>query len=426
MSLHASDERGDVMARCATGISRMLLGGEGRRRHLSVTVALALALACLALFGVGTAASRRGSARGPARARAGAYTVVGNQIRNSNGKRVLLAGVNRPSLEWSCVGDTVTGTATGIPASDFTTMVRRWHANSVRIDLNQDMMLRGSAQYCPDYEARVEAAVRAAQAAGMIVILDDHGSDAGNLQLEVPTEQCMPDRHTITFWRELAVIYRHDPGVWFELYNEPVPPDRAGRLFGASASQWRVWLGGGAVTCPRNDGAARGTVRFQAVGMQTLYDTVRATGSSNIVIVDGLDVAGTLAGVPLLSGTNVVYAIHPYIDPASPDDAHNRVVWNREFGDLSAKHAVLATEFGDFQCGNAAYDNAILSFMNAHKVGYDAWAWFVGGCRFPSLITDAAGDCVKTMGCVIQANIELLWGRRRSRSETAADSGRGY
>ncbi len=350
-----------------------------------------------------------------------AYTVVGNQIRSSSGRPVLLAGVNRPSLEWSCVGDTVTGSPIGIPASDFTTMVRSWYANSVRIDLDQDMMLRGSAQYCRGYEATVKAAVRAAQAAGMIVILDVHDSDAGDLGLqEQPSgQQCMPDRNTITFWRELSAIYEHDPGVWFELYNEPVPPDRAGRLVGASAGQWRIWRTGGTVTCPRDDGASRGTFRFHAVGMHTLYGTIRATGASNVVVVDGLNFAGTLSGMPLLSGTNIVYAIHPYIDPSSPDDAHNGV-WNREFGDLSATHAVVATEFGDFQCGSPAYDNAILSYMNAHRVGYDAWAWWVGGCDFPSLITDAAGDCVRSMGCVIQANMELLWARRTVQHEARA------
>jgi hypothetical protein len=146
--------------------------------------------------------------------------------------------------------------------------------------------------------------------------------------------------------------------------------------------------------------------------MQTLYDTIRAAGATNIVAVDGLNFTGTPGGVPLLSGTNIAYAIHPYIDPSSPDDANNGV-WKREFGDLSATHTVVATEFGDFQCGNASYDHAILRYMKAHKVGYEAWAWWVGGCRFPSLITDAAGDCVETMGCLIQASMEPARPRRR-------------
>jgi endoglucanase len=378
---------------------------------LALTVILLLATLSLANVGwaarsaktvaVSTGTRSAATAHSPNR-----YAIVGNRIETSAGKQVILHGVNRPSLEWSCTGETVTGSAAGIPASDFTTMVNRWNANSVRIDLDQDMLLKGSSQYCRDYEATVERAVSDAQAAGMIVILDVHNSDAGHLRLPRYSfsGQCMPDRNTMTFWREMAAVYKKDPGVWFELYNEPVPPDRSGALGGASAAQWRVWRDGGTVTCPRDDGTEKGTFTFHAVGMQSLYDIIRAAGAANIVVVDGLDVAGTFSGVPLLAGTNIAYGIHPYVNTVSPDDV-SLGVWGREFGRLSATHAVLATEFGDYQCGNEEYDNAILHYMNTHGVGYDAWAWWVGGCGFPSLITDPAGDCVETMGCVIQQNM---------------------
>lgn len=296
-------------------------------------------------------------------------------------------------------------------------MVNEWNANSVRLDLDQDMMLKGSAQYCRRYKATVESAVREARAAGLIVILDVHDSDAGNLRLPEQSstrQQCMPDRNTTIFWTEMAAVYKGDPGVWFELYNEPVPPDGRGKLEGDSAAQWHVWREGGLVTCPKDDGGKKGTFTFDAVGMESLYNTIRATGATNIVIADGLNVAGTLSGVPLLAGTNIAYAVHPYIDTSSPDDASNGV-WDREFGRMSATQAVLATEFGDFQCGNAKYDKAILHYMEVHGVGYDAWAWWVAGCGFPSLITDAAGDCVKTMGCTIRQNMEG-YGRPRRRA----------
>ena len=349
--------------------------------------------------------------------RSNRYAIVGDRIETAAGKQVILHGVNRPSLEWSCTGETVTGSAAGIPASDFTTMVNRWNANSVRIDLDQDMILKGSSQYCRAYKATVERAVSEAQAAGMIVILDVHNSDAGRLRLPPYSfyGQCMPDRNTITFWRQMAAVYKSDPGVWFEPYNEPVPPERSGKLNGANSSQWRVWRNGGTVTCAKDDGAEKGTFTFHAVGMQSLYDTIRATGAPNIVIADGLNYAGTLSGLPLLAGKNIAYGIHPYIDTSSPDDASNGV-WDREFGRLSARQAVLATEFGDFQCGNTKYDNAILHYVNVHRVGYDAWAWWVGGCGFPSLITDAAGDCVQTMGCVIQQNMMSYGPSRQARA----------
>jgi hypothetical protein len=50
---------------------------------------------------------------------------------------------------------------------------------------------------------------------------------------------------------------------------------------------WEVWLSGG----DTGEG-------WQGVGMQKLYDTVRAAGADNLVIVGGLDWAYDLSGVP--------------------------------------------------------------------------------------------------------------------------------
>jgi endoglucanase len=334
----------------------------------------------------------------------GVYTVVGNVIENAAGQPVILHGVDRPSLEWSCSGESVTDAQTGIPASDFTTMANTWNANSVRISVNQDMLLKGASQYCSTYEATIEKVVKEAEAAGLIVIIDVHDSDAGNVALPHQNigQQCMPDQNTITFWKQFAAIYKGDPNVWFEAYNEPVPP-------GSTATEWKTWLNGGNVTCPLDDGlgtsANAQTVSFNAAGMQALYNAIRGTGANNIVILDGIQYASTLGGVPLLSGKNVAYGVHPYINTSAPNGATNGA-WDSAFGDLSAKQPVITTEFGDSQCGDATYENSILSYMRAHKVGYTAWAWWVGGCSFPSLITNSAGACVNSMGCVIQQDMK--------------------
>jgi hypothetical protein len=48
-----------------------------------------------------------------------------------------------------------------------------------------------------------------------------------------------------------------------------------------------------------------------------------------------------------------------------------------------------------------------LTFFHANNIGYTGWAWFVSGCSFPSLITDAAGDCNGTaQGCAVQADMK--------------------
>ena len=81
--------------------------------------------------------------------------------------------------------------------------------------------------------------------------------------------------------------------------------------------------------------------------MQQLYDTVRATGAQNLVVIGGLDWAYDLLGRrrrTAIAGYNIVYATHPYTDTGGftrpPSD------WGRAFGFLTATDPVVATEFG--------------------------------------------------------------------------------
>jgi endoglucanase len=328
------------------------------------------------------------------------YTVVGNTIENSSGQPVLVHGVNRPSLESSCTGTSLTGQPTGIPASDFATMHNAWGATAVRLPLDQDFWLSGANRYCSGYQATVQAAVQEIEANHMVAILDLHWSDDGSLADPALEQQCMPSQNSITFWQQVAAQYKSDPNVWFELYNEPHPPGST------MAQQWSTWQNGGSVTCAAAYKNAP-MVTFQAPGMQQLVNTVRATGANNIVLVDGLhipNVGPTLVGVPFLSGGNIGYSVHPYDNdqPLSTQQAE----WTTNFGPISAQVPVVATEFGDLNCGSPGYDNAILSFFRAHSISYTAWAWDVGGCSYPSLISDAAGDCQNSYGCALQQDIK--------------------
>jgi endoglucanase len=322
----------------------------------------------------------------------GAYTVSGNLIKNSSSQTVIIHGVDRPSLEWSCSGEQASGSGSGIPASDFATMRNDWNANAVRIPLDQDRWLTGAAQYCSSYKATVEAAVQEAEANKMIVILDLHWSDQGSLSNSASGQQCMPDQNSVTFWQQIATLYKNDPNVWFELYNEPYPPGSS------QSAEWNTWQNGGSVTCTALVGGR--TATWNAPGMQTLVNTVRATGANNIVLAGGLAFSSVLAGAPTLTGGNVVYAVHPYDNGGS---GATNGSWANNFGNQAAKAPVIATEFGDKECGDSAYDSGIMSYFKAHDIGFTGWAWYVGGCSFPSLITNAAGTCVNSMGCTFQA-----------------------
>lgn len=309
------------------------------------------------------------------------YYVSGNKIYNSYNQQITLHGVDRPSMEWSCSGETADGQGSGIPSSDFTTMVHSWNANAVRIAMNQDFWLSGAAKYCSSYQSNITNVVKEAEAAGLIVILDLHWSDQGNLSNTNPGQQCMADQNSITFWQQVAAQYESDPNIWFELYNEP------------HDISWSQWL---------NGGSACG---FQTVGMQQLYNAVRGTGATNIVIAGGNTWSSTLNGVPALSGTNIAYAIHLYRQTAS--ESFSSAGLDSQFGNKESTAPVIATEFGDQVCDGQPYVQDLLNYFRQHQVGYTAWAWYKSGCSFPSIISDAAGDCYGAYtGCVIQSDMK--------------------
>jgi len=301
----------------------------------------------------------------------GGYYTNGTTVCTADGVPHLFHGVARPSLEWDSQGEGSTGE--GIPASDFKTMAADWHANVVRIAMNQDFWLQGAALHDPSYPATIDRAVQDAKAAGMDVILDLHWSDQGNLGVtdsggmqDKPTisnQQPMADVNSETFWREVATKYKDDGHVLFELYNEP------------HNVSWDVWLNG------RVGGA------YTVVGMQQLYNTVRATGANNVVIAGGLSYAFDLSGVANnpIAGYNVIYASHPYY----PQDPQAR--WVGAFGYLANQDIapVILTEFGDgTQACTGDWDSKLIQFMDQRQISWTAWAWWAGTCSFPALLSD--------------------------------------
>jgi endoglucanase len=324
-----------------------------------------------------------GGASAPAVAPGGYYT-SGATVCSASGTPHIFHGVDRPSLEWDPQGEFNGGE--GIPASDFQAMAS-WHANIVRIAMNQDFWLSEAALYQPDYEDTVDRAVHDAEAAGLDVILDLHWSDAGNIDVtETGTtrgaqqnsslfsdQQQMADLNSKEFWSEVATKYAGDGHVLFELYNEP------------NSIPWDVWINGGMVA---TSGPSGSVATFQAVGMQDLYDTVRQTGAKNLVIAGGLNWAFDLSGVAQnpIQGFNLMYATHPY-------DTSNRPpsVWPSSFGYLAEGDIapVIATEFGDGSSGcTGAWDTELIEYAAQYNISWTAWAWWAGGCSFPALLSD--------------------------------------
>ena len=78
--------------------------------------------------------------------------------------------------------------------------------------------------------------------------------------------------------------------------------------------------------------------------MQQLIDLVRASGSKNVVIVDGLNGSTNFRGGPELSDPlhQIVYAVHPF----NKHGGRNADDWDKQFGFLQQQgKAVLASEW---------------------------------------------------------------------------------
>jgi aryl-phospho-beta-D-glucosidase BglC (GH1 family) len=317
----------------------------------------------------------------------GGYYVNGNTICTADGNPHLFHGVARPSLEWSSTGEQIS-------ASDFQ-LQASWDANVSRISLYQDFWLSNSPIADPKYPATVDAAVKWAEEAGMDVILDLHWSDRGTLG-SCPTSgfnpncaQLMADTNSITFWSQVASIYKNDGRVLFELYNEP------------HDVSWAIWLSGGMTS----EG-------WTAAGMQQLYDAIRAAGADNLVIAGGLEWAYNLAGLPQyrIQGYNIMYAAHPY---AAGDIAHSAGGWSSYWGFLAATDPIIMTEFGDtHDCSGSTYTAAVttyvsqlLAYADQNKISWTAWAWYPSVCAFPSLISDWQGTPTP-VGKLVQASLQ--------------------
>jgi hypothetical protein len=114
-----------------------------------------------------------------------------------------------------------------------------------------------------------------------------------------------------------------------------------------------------------------------------------------------LDFSSVINGLPHLSGSNIAYAVHIY----RQGSGFSTGGWDSQMGTTPSQVPVVATEFGDQVCDGQTFDQQFLSYLHSHNIGYTGWAWFVQGCTWPSLITDASGTCNGAVeGCAIEAD----------------------
>jgi hypothetical protein len=323
-----------------------------------------------------------------------ALEVRGNQLVQ-NGSPYHLYAIARSDLLWGegnfdgCNGDN------HFHDADLEIM-KSWNIDAVRIGLSQ---ARWFGRKCDGatYATRIDHAIAMAHAHGFYVILELHWTDVGG---RAPCDgncgpglQPMPDAENVQLWKEVAGRYGADPGIVFDLFNEPATAD------------WSCWRDGG---CTVSAGTVAG-VTYTATGMQQLYDTVRTVAPNRVVIVAGADLAEDLSGVTggfAIAGTQIVYGAHVYrgLANASSD-------WLGRFGSIAATYPVMVTELGSFDCSGDQtarlldYLDAPLPDTTVH-IGWGVRSWAQpGDCAYPSIIADWSGTPLGAQGLAVRDHL---------------------
>jgi aryl-phospho-beta-D-glucosidase BglC (GH1 family) len=309
------------------------------------------------------------------------YTTVGNKIVDPSGQAVTPRGVNRNSLEVSAQG-------WWLSDNDFEAM-RLWGATIVRLPLSQQFWLSSSCSYDPGYAARVDQAVQSITKRGMLALIDLHTTAAGQ-SCGTPRLSVMADDYSLQFWNQVASRYLSNPLVAFDLFNEPRATDDA------------MWHDGGMV----------GT--WHAVGMQKLYDAVRATGSTNLVFVGGegwayrIDVALRRP----IDGYGIVYSTHVY---NKPDTGPLPSTVDSVIPPVAAKYPVMITEFGT-TTDSGTYNANVIAYAESKGIGWSAWLWGQGPASGYALLQSYTTYAPTAAGQPVRAGLWkakgwTTWGR---------------
>src|SRR4051812_2743774 len=287
---------------------------------------------------------------------AGPLTTSGPDILDAQGHRVQLHGIQLGGLRNA-------GWSNATISTEEIDAAHRWGANFARVPLSENPIVPGDCSYDASYIAIVDRIVTDLTSRGMVALLDLH-TNAVTECGDYTQQQKLPDTKSVAFWQFMANRYKSNPLVAFDLYNEPHDVSDS------------VWRNGGTVTS--------GGATYTAVGMQQLYNTVRATGAANLVFASGNGWANNYPALAPLSGTtNLVWGVHAYTCHATNQPCSSGPLGVMDpsnilghFATIGLTQPVIITEFGfpDAQTGGEYITNAA-NYAASH--GWAGWNVFV-------------------------------------------------
>lgn len=285
--------------------------------------------------------------------------VKGNHLVDSDGTVVRLLGVDRSGTEYECMASAQIFDGPSDPSS--VKAIAAWHANAVRVPLNEDCWLGINGAFTGTggsrYRKAIERYVSLLEQLGLYAILDLHWAAPGNIPATAQWPMADAD-HAPAFWHSVAAAFKANHGVIFDLFNEPY------------ITSWECWERG-CETSYTNDGA---TVRYETAGMQQLVDAVRSAGARTPLMLGGLewasDESGWIAHEPRDPDHQLVASFHTYNFSA----CHTAACWNESVAPLAKKVPVVTGEFGESGCSDS-FDLSFMPWADRHGISYLGWAW---------------------------------------------------
>jgi endoglucanase len=284
--------------------------------------------------------------------------------------------------------------------------MKSWDINAVRVTLNEacwnSESYVNSSYEGGNYRSAIEAYVKLLNANGLVVILNLTWNDGsytgpGACGPQALCQKPMPDAtESVPFWSSVARAFKGNDAVIFDLFGEPHP----GIIVGSETASWNCW---------RNGGSACPGFQYKAVGMQTLVNTVRATGANNVIMLGGLafanDLTEWLTYEPKDPDHNLAASWHSY----NFDQCNNLQCWNSQVGPVVAKVPLIAGEIGEDDCADN-YINPLMAWLDSKSASYLAWSWNVnaGGCAPGDDLISAYSGTPTPYGAGYQSHLQSL------------------
>jgi len=290
--------------------------------------------------------------------------VLGTQIIDAAGHPLTLHGAQiESSFNYNKPWQAGQGPARVLNQAVFHAMAQEWKMNALRLPLSNWIWRINPVLYL----GRLDPIVQQANSAGLYVILDLHddtqsGSPYGD-------NADLPKAESVVFWKSIAMHYKDNPMVMFDVFNEP------------KATNWQTWLHGGGTQAGAN-----------IVGFQDLVDGIRSTGAKQIIIVEPGSAGGgspkdagwATIGNNTINDLNIVYSLHVYsgiIESPQQQDAKWGPILNH-YPIYYGEWALLSNGYGQVgvaHCQNIPHAQAdqivnnFLDYMNTRHASWTAW-----------------------------------------------------